>query len=713
MMRSNLLARRLWKYLFVLMLTSLALALPTVTASGPAGQDGSPPAERKAPSAVYPGYERFDARTRATVLLPSQRYGLPAHVMRNAYRLDELDTAAIVPAAPNQVGINRRLDLTSREQGERFVNRDGSKVRRLTITAPGAKALRLRLEDFNLPEGDEVYVYGLTADSHIAGPYAGRGPFGDGSYWTDAIDGDTAVIEHYIARRETGFRVAEASHIYSDITAGEVSPQVLSCEVDATCFNDPEMNAVGRMLFQSGSSAFVCTGTMLNNNSGDFTPLFLTAAHCISTEDQARSLQVYWFYQTAACGSNMLSPNGASSAGAVLLGTSRTADSTLLKLTGAIPPGVVFAGWDANSSPTTSVFGLHHPGGGIPPSATSHLRKSIGNIYPASLACPASGLTTSYVVTWSTGITEPGSSGSGLFRNRSVIGVLSCGPSNVTCSNNFSLYGRLVDFYPAVQPFLELGSRFDNCVTSLSSEQQSFGTEGGAGTVGVNASPTCIWAATTNVSWIVLLNGSSGAGGKLMGFGVEKNTGPPRTGTITVQNKTLSIRQDGIVCTYTLSSPAQAISSAGGEGSLTVAAPGGCNWAPSSDVDWITITSPNSSGDGTLTFTVAANPTASARSGHITVGDQSVTVMQESGPGITGATVQGKQLIVTGVNFADGAALLMDGVKQKKTFNEPAGSTTTLVARKAGKTIARGQTVVLQVRNPDGKLSQEFRYTKP
>jgi hypothetical protein len=324
-------------------------------------------------------------------------------------------------------------------------------------------------------------------------------------------------------------------------------------------------------------------------------------------------------------------------------------------------------------------------------------------------------LTNGYVVTWLNGITEPGSSGSGLFlaSRGGLVGVLSCGPANVSCSSNFALYGKLVDFYPLVQPFLERGSSFTNCVDSITTSQQSFGVDGGIGGAIVNASPTCIWTAASDSDWLILLSNSSGTGGKLMGFALEKNGGPPRDGRIIIQNKILTIHQDGAPCAYTLGPAAQSLPSSAGAGNVSVSAPSGCAWTASSDVSWITFTAARGNGDGAVAFEVEANLTGSARTGHIIVGDQSVSLTQETGPTISRAEVQGKQLIVTGFNFVDGADLLVGGVRQKKTGNDPASPTTVIVARKSGKEIASGQTVALQVRNPDGKLSPEFRFTRP
>ena len=83
----------------------------------------------------------------------------------------------------------------------------------------------------------------------------------------------------------------------------------------------------------------------------------------------------------------------------------------------------------------------------------------------------------------------------------------------------------------------------------------------------------------------------------------------------------------------------------------------------------------------------------------------------ESGLSISGASLKGKKLLVTGSGFAVGAVILLNGEKQK-TANDEQNPQTLLIAKKAGKQIAPGQTVVLQVRNADGALSKEFSFTR-
>jgi hypothetical protein len=80
------------------------------------------------------------------------------------------------------------------------------------------------------------------------------------------------------------------------------------------------------------------------------------------------------------------------------------------------------------------------------------------------------------------------------------------------------------------------------------------------------------------------------------------------------------------------------------------------------------------------------------------------------GPIVSRATVKGKKLLLFGSGFDDGATVLMDGEPQK-TANDSQSPTTALIAKNAGKKLGNGSMVRLQVRNPDGLSSNEFRFT--
>jgi Calx-beta domain-containing protein/beta-propeller repeat-containing protein len=84
----------------------------------------------------------------------------------------------------------------------------------------------------------------------------------------------------------------------------------------------------------------------------------------------------------------------------------------------------------------------------------------------------------------------------------------------------------------------------------------------------------------------------------------------------------------------------------------------------------------------------------------------------KTGPTISNGMVNGKKLLVQGSGFDSGAKILLNG-QQQKTASDEQSPSTTLIGKKAGKMIDSGQTVTLQVRNADGTLSNEFRFTRP
>ena len=82
-------------------------------------------------------------------------------------------------------------------------------------------------------------------------------------------------------------------------------------------------------------------------------------------------------------------------------------------------------------------------------------------------------------------------------------------------------------------------------------------------------------------------------------------------------------------------------------------------------------------------------------------------------PVVSGASISGKRLIVTGQNFDTGAKVYLNGERQKKTENDETSPSTVLIAKKAANLISSGETVVLQVRNADNTFSNQYSFTRP
>jgi photosystem II stability/assembly factor-like uncharacterized protein len=81
-------------------------------------------------------------------------------------------------------------------------------------------------------------------------------------------------------------------------------------------------------------------------------------------------------------------------------------------------------------------------------------------------------------------------------------------------------------------------------------------------------------------------------------------------------------------------------------------------------------------------------------------------------PRILAAKVSGKKLFVYGQGFDGGAKVELSGESQK-TKNDSTNPNTNLISKKAGKKIAPGQSVTLQVRLAGGGLTPAFTYTRP
>ena len=414
--------------------------------------------EVSVPGIISTSSDNGGMRTLADTLLPSGRYGLQIDLNQPSVTLEQLDARSLT-LEPNQIGVNRSVEVSPNTRAQKFVNPDGSQIIVLIIKSSGASGVGVHFRNFALADGEEVYVYGAAGDSIVFGPFTDKGPWGSGEFWSGTVDGDTVVIEFYkkTDENEQGFEIFEISHILAELDwrLRSNEPDVLNCEVDASCYGDPEKNAVARIVFNN-DGPYLCTGTLLSNVAQDRTPYFLTANHCVSTQAIAQTAEVYWFYQTTSCNSGVLRSWVHSPPGANLLAAQSSNDFALLRLLNNAPGGAVFAAWTSTAQSTgTSVFGLHHPGGDYPPYISSYLRRFTGSITRTNDYCSGTGLVNGYGIEWTTGAAEPGASGSGLFTSNGhqLVGVLSCGPIPATCSSSPS-YSKFASFYPQIRQYV-------------------------------------------------------------------------------------------------------------------------------------------------------------------------------------------------------------------------------------------------------------------
>lgn len=327
-------------------------------------------------------------------------------------------------------------------------------LRLMGVISEGALSTRVRFERMALPDGARLYVYSMADPEEVYGPYEGRGPSGDGNFWTPPMKGDGVAVEYFVpptagGTSETPFELTGVSHNYADFQAEELGPAG-SCNLEVTSAYANAAKAVGHLRFTLSDGEYICTGTLLNTRSGSFIPYLITANHCFSTQSAAQSLRVYWNYNT---GDNP-PPGTPFTDGSNLLATNPSSDFTFVRLTGAVPGGLWFTGWTTTMPAVGDpVTGIHHPNG-------SHKRISFGGRGSQS-GCPVlPGPCENFLkVTWNSGTTEGGSSGSELLIGSSAdplyVGNLLGGLASCANPAGADWYGAFNITYASISAFLE------------------------------------------------------------------------------------------------------------------------------------------------------------------------------------------------------------------------------------------------------------------
>jgi len=371
---------------------------------------------------------------------------------------------------PQQVGFGR--DVAELADGLASVARmnwtvlpSGARAAAFSVTSPDAAAIRVGLRARAIPAAtllrfyapDAGTVHEVTAEE-LQETIGRNLKAGDTSpnalvFWSPAIEGATAVVEIELPAGATPAQLdlaaPQISHLVtspsSAFTMAATKVAAASCNNDVMCYAaawNTESSAVARMLFTDAGASYYCTGTLLSDLDTSTTiPYFLTANHCIDNQAAASTLETYWFLRSPACNAAGTSASATDlTGGAVLLYSSTKTDTALLLLSKTPPGGAMYAGWSVGSTPavSSSVTVVHHPEG-------DRQKISFGNIasYATctqtssdSFSCREAAATgaTFMEVTWNSGITEPGSSGSALFTSTGhyVIGQLYGGTTSCT-----------------------------------------------------------------------------------------------------------------------------------------------------------------------------------------------------------------------------------------------------------------------------------------
>jgi uncharacterized protein (TIGR03437 family) len=170
------------------------------------------------------------------------------------------------------------------------------------------------------------------------------------------------------------------------------------------------------------------------------------------------------------------------------------------------------------------------------------------------------------------------------------------------------------------------------CTYSVAPASATIPADGGSGTATVTTSSECAWTPASSASWVTITSGAATGNGTFSYVVAPNTTKDARSATITVGNDTLTINQNP-ACGFTLAPSFQQIRASAESGSVTITANvSSCARTAISDSSWLTIPVGSSgTGNGTLSWSAAANTTATPRTGRITVGDATFSVQQEGG----------------------------------------------------------------------------------
>lgn len=508
------------------------------------------------PGLKAPEKIRSSAKLEAPIQIRVERGEAPLRLMYDYLKVEASKVrrlSALSERQAQKANLNKRIQIGTVRAFQRplDISSDGTgysvpegDVRIIGVASEGALYTRVHFTKMSLPPGARVFVYSLKNPDEFYGPYEGRGPSDDGTFWTPPMEGEGVAIEYFRPNgasdsQAAPFLISEISHIFGDplMTAG-ANAAAGSCNLDVAAEWAEVAKSVGELQFTSDGSEYLCTGTLLNNQANDFTPYLLTANHCFNTQAEAQTLRVYWNYNSG----DVIPANTLHTDGATLLATGTGSDFTFVLLNGALPGGLFFSGWDANpTSIGTPITGIHHPKG-------SHKRISFGatNSNCASgLPGPCSNFTGA---TWSSGTTEPGSSGSGIWKGSAsspqLVGTLTGGSASCGTPSLSDYYGRFSITYPSIAPFLTTGTG-TSCVSALTPTKQNFSTSGGTGSISVTAPGGCNWATAISHSFVTITSGASGSGNGTITFSVAPNNGAYRAALIVVGTQVFTITQAG------------------------------------------------------------------------------------------------------------------------------------------------------------------------
>ncbi|MDR2475111.1 MAG: lysyl endopeptidase, partial [Bacteroidales bacterium] len=282
------------------------------------------------------------------------------------------DSRSLRYAKKFQVNINRT------NAGVCYLTANNTTVWRIGIRSRGAYSLNVLFSGFRLPEGAKMFLYNAD-QSMTLGAFTAKNNRDDGLFPVAPVAGDELIVEYHEPDTAafTGlFTITEVNHDYINVTGGALKSRpsrpllTNTCHSDQICRDDLDNEAQAVVLLSINGNIF-CTGSLLNNTSQDAAPYLLTSCHCLEGskpyEETARTVVVFFNYQSPTCNSDIRGVEEMSMASATLRAADKELDLALLELD-SVPPEdfrPYYLGWNIEPTPSYPFMGIHQPNGGV------------------------------------------------------------------------------------------------------------------------------------------------------------------------------------------------------------------------------------------------------------------------------------------------------------------------------------------------------------
>ena len=229
-------------------------------------------------------------------------------------------------------------------------------------------------------------------------------------------------------------------------------------------------------------------------------------------------------------------------------------------------------------------------------------------VAPATTSVGAAGgnvnitITTSAQCAWTAQVNAPwlsivsGASGTG---NGTAVVAGSANPDTTPRQGSVTVAQQTVTLTQAARDL--------TCEYTTSLESQRFGPDGGSGRIQVTAAPGCRWTAAADANWITLSPAEGTGNGEITFTVAEWNGGEERSTNIRIAGRTTVIRQDREVprCAYSVDPVEFSLHWHQTGGEIRVQTANGCPWSASSSDGWLAVPPTNTSGPGSVSFSIA------------------------------------------------------------------------------------------------------------